>query len=300
MLPTPIIDCHTHAYPAEVVAAPRAWAEARGELHWADLVAPVGRKSIQGWSDPECMLAVMDAAGVQQSVLLGWYWTQESVCRWHNAVMAEWIQTAPERFIGFAAIYPNENVLDQLASAQALGFRGVGELHTGVQTFDAACPHWQAMADWCAAEGWPINFHVTEAAGHTHPGSVTTPLQTFVNMAESRPDLKMILAHWGGGLAYFEQNPRLRKLLRNVYYDTAASPLLYDMGIFKQMVQLVGADKLLFGSDYPLRIYPRTQKVPDMARFIETIRSEANLSEHELSGLLGGNFRRLFDEGHLD
>lgn len=289
----PIIDCHTHAYPAEVVAAPRAWAEAQGELHWAELVAPSDRKSIQGWSDPEGMLTAMDAAGVAQAVLLGWYWTQECVCRWHNAVMAEWIQSAPDRFIGFAAIFPNENVVDQLEAAKAMGFRGAGEMHIGVQGLDEARLHWETMAKWCASEGWPINFHVTETAGHEHPGAIATPLQEFVRMAEAQPDLKMILAHWGGGLAYFEQNPRLRQILKNVHYDTAASPLLYDVSIFKQMVGLVGIEKLLFGSDFPLRIYPRRQKLPEMTRFIAAIRDEGGLDDAELSALLGGNFLRL-------
>lgn len=293
MLKPPTIDCHTHAYPAEVVAAPRAWAEARKELHWAELVAPTGRKSIQGWSDSAQMLAAMDAAGIDQAVLLGWYWTQESICRWHNEAMAEWFRAAPDRLIGFAAIYPNANVIDQLEAAKDLGFRGAGELHIGVQNFEGSAPHWEAMARWCAETNWPINFHVTEAAGHEHPGVISTPLQTFVKMAEAEPDLKMILAHWGGGLAYFEQNPKLRKILSNVYYDTAASPLLYDMSIFRQMVGMVGADKLLFGSDYPLRLYPRAQKMPDMSRFIDAIRHESGLTRTELEGLMGGNFRRL-------
>ncbi len=297
-MPTPpIIDCHTHAYPAEVVAAPRAWAEARGELHWAELVAPSDRTSIQGWSDATTMLSAMDAAGVEQAVLLGWYWTQESVCRWHNESMAEWMQDAPDRFIGFAAIYPNAGVLDQLEAAKALGFRGVGEQHIGVQDYKATCPHWQAMTRWCVENNWPINFHVTETAGHEHPGAVATPLQAFVRMAEAEPELKMILAHWGGGLAYFEENPKLRTILRNVYYDSAASPLLYDMSIFRQMVRLVGVEKLLFGSDYPLRLYPRFQKMPDMERFLDQIRDEGGLNTRELDALLGGNFRRLLASG---
>lgn len=295
MSPYKIIDCHTHAYPEEVASAPRAWAEARGEPHWADLVAPTDRPSIQGWSTLETMLTEMDAAGVDQAVLLGWYWQQESTCRWHNAMMAEWMRSAPERLIGFASILPNENVLDQLESAKALGFRGVGELHMGVQGFDASCPHWQAMAQWCVANTWPINCHVTEAAGHDHPGSVPTPLQEFVRIAEATPELKLILAHWGGGLPFFEQNPKLRKVLRNVYFDCAASPLLYDVGIFKQMVALVGIEKLLFGSDYPLRIYPRQQKVPCMARFLDSIRRQTGLGEAALERLLGGNFERLMN-----
>lgn len=295
---TPIIDCHTHAYPKEVVDVPREWALARGERHWADVVAPEDRPSIQGWSDPESMLAAMDAAGVEQAVILGWYWEQESTCRWHNQVMAQWIQVAPSRLRAFAAIYPNENVLDQLEEAHSLGLSGVGELHLGVQGFDAKNPHWHAMTEWCVHHNWPVNCHATEMAGHKHPGSIPTPVQNFVEMAEAAPDLKLILAHWGGGLAFFEQNPRLRKLLKNVYYDSSASPLLYDMRVFRQMADLVGIEKLLFGSDYPLRLYPRKQKSPDMSRYLESLRQESGFNPGELVALLGGNFQRLMGGWH--
>jgi predicted TIM-barrel fold metal-dependent hydrolase len=293
-----IIDAHTHVYPAEVIANPRAWAEARGESHWADLVAPTDRPSIQGWSNPESMLADMDACGVEQAVLLGWYWTRESTCRWHNEVMAEWRAIAPDRFIAFAAIVPNENVIDQLESAQALGFRGVGELHFGVQSFDTDNRHWQALAEWCLAHGWPVNFHATETAGKHTPDSVPTPLQEFVRMAEAHPELTMILAHWGGGLPFFEQNPKVRKILRNVYYDSAASPLLYDTGIFRRMIDLVGIEKLVFGSDYPLRVYPRLQKKPDMRTVIERIQQESGLDEGELQTFLGNTFEQLLGRCH--
>jgi predicted TIM-barrel fold metal-dependent hydrolase len=288
-----IIDCHTHGYPRELVNEPRAWALAQGESHWAELVAPLDRPSIQGWSDLDSMLASMDAASVDQAVLLGWYWEHESTCRWHNEAMAQWMQAAPERLIGFAAIYPNENVIDQLEAAKRMGFQGVGELHMGLQDFHRASPHWQAMARWCVEKDWPINCHVTEAVGHDHPGSIATPLQDFVRLAETEPDLKLILAHWGGGLAFFEQNPNLRKTLKNVYYDCAASPLLYDMGIFKHMVELVGIDKLFFGSDYPLRIFPRVEKSPEMMRYRNTIREESGLSKSQLANLFGANFARM-------
>ncbi len=290
-----IIDCHTHAYPDEVVKDPRSWAQARCEYHWAELVSPEDRKSIQGWATLTGMLESMDRAGVDRAVLLGWYWEHESTCRWHNQLMSEWIKECPDRLLGFAAIYPNENVIDQLELAADLGFCGVGELHIGVQKFDASSPYWSAMADWCVAQKWPINFHVTEAAGHDHPGSVPSPLQSFVQLARSAPELKMILAHWGGGLPFFEQNPKIRETLKNVYYDVAASPLLYDIDIFQRMVNLVGADKILFGSDYPLRVYPRNQKTPDMEMYIQEIQKESGLSDNELDRIFGRNFAHLIE-----
>ncbi|MGB0415724.1 MAG: amidohydrolase family protein [Coraliomargarita sp.] len=288
-----IIDCHTHCYPPEVIQDPRGWARAHREHHWAELVDPTDRKSIQGWSNPDRMLAAMDAAGVDQAVLLGWYWEHEATCRWHNRAIADWVRHAPDRFIGFASIFPNGSVVDQLENAKALGLRGVGELHFSVQQFSASCTAWIALADWCIANNWPVNLHVTEAAGHDHPGSIATPFKEIVQMAEQSPELKLILAHLGGGLPFFELNPRLRTVLQNVYYDTAAIPLLYDIGILKQVIELVGVEKLLIGSDYPLRIYPKHQKQPDMLRFLEHIRAEANLDDQQLNAVLGDNFRRL-------
>jgi uncharacterized protein len=82
--------------------------------------------------------------------------------------------------------------------------------------------------------------------------------------------------------------------LRNVWYDTAASPLLYDARVFRQVVDLIGADRILFGSDYPLLLYPRKIREPAFDRFLEEIAS-AGLTEEEREKILGANFRRLIE-----
>jgi predicted TIM-barrel fold metal-dependent hydrolase len=46
--------------------------------------------------------------------------------------------------------------------------------------------------------------------------------------------------------------PEVKEAMKNVYFDTAASPFLYSPDVYNQVIQLVGADKVLFGSDYPL------------------------------------------------
>jgi predicted TIM-barrel fold metal-dependent hydrolase len=293
------IDCHTHCYPKELHADPTAWAKIHNELYWASLVEPVGRPSIQGWATVDEMLEAMDAAGVDKAVLLGWYWENEATCRWHNEFIAEWVATAPERFIGFAAIQPGgkkDNVIEQCNYAQSLGLRGIGELHPGVQQFDASSEGWQALANWCVENDWPVNMHATEVVGRDLPSIVPTPLSDFVNMARANPELKIILAHWGGGLAFFELNPFLRKVLQNVYYDTAASPLLYDIAIFRQMIDIVGAEKILFGSDYPLRLYPRSQQEPDFTTFINSIDTVIDLSAEERAAIFHHNLQKLLPD----
>ena len=292
-----IIDAHTHVFPSELGQDPCAWAAARNEPHWAELVAPAGQAGIQDWADPQDMLNAMDAHSIQRAILLGWYWENEDTCRWHNQTIAQWVAHAPDRFIGFASILPNKNTRDQLEAAHDLGLRGVGELHIGIQNFHAESPAWRTLADWCTDHHWPVNLHVTEAAGHTHPGShAATPLQAFVRLAQSAPELKLILAHWGGGLPFFEANPRISKILRNVYYDSAASPLLYKPEIFRRVADLVGHEKILFGSDYPLRLYPAIQKRAGYSQFLQDIDQHSGLNQTEQQALLGGNLRKLLGE----
>ena len=231
----------------------------------------------------------MNEAAVEKAVLLGWYWENEINCRRHNEVISDWCEKAPERFIGFAAVSPAASPVDQLERAKSLGLEGVGELHPGVQDFSFCSDEWEELATWCTTENWPINFHVTRPSDD-HPSAVPTPLEDYAEMARQAPKLKIIFAHWGGGLPLLLQNSDLK----NVYYDCSASPLMYDMEIFKEMVALVGRESILFGSDYPLRIFPRKFKTAEMKHYIDRIRDDSGLCADDLAALMGENAQSLF------
>lgn len=291
---SPVLDAHTHRYPDEVIADPVAWAKARGEGHWRELVAPEGRPSLQAWADREQMLADMDAAGVSKAVLLGWYWENPETCHEQNAWHARWMAEDSERFIAFASVHPaeGERALEALRRAQGEGFRGIGEVHLGVQGVAMRDPRWLRIVEFACEAGMPINFHVSEVVGRAHAGRVPTPYEDFQWLAETYPELKIILAHWGGLMPYFEMNPHVKKTFRNVLYDTAAGPLLYDMRIWKTMIDTVGAQKILFGSDYPLRLFPKVQPCADFCRYLEAVR-ELALDEADTRAILYENAARV-------
>jgi predicted TIM-barrel fold metal-dependent hydrolase len=46
--------------------------------------------------------------------------------------------------------------------------------------------------------------------------------------------------------------PEVKKSLANIYFDSAASPYLYSPGVYEHTSGLVGIEKVLFGTDYPL------------------------------------------------
>ena len=78
------------------------------------------------------------------------------------------------------------------------------------------------------------------------------------------------------------------RALKNVFYDTAASPLLYDETVWRRFIDTVGASRVLFGSDYPLNLYPRTDTEPMMTTLITEAR-KMGVSEE----VLGENAARL-------
>jgi predicted TIM-barrel fold metal-dependent hydrolase len=126
-------------------------------------------------------------------------------------------------------------------------------------------------------------FHVTEPVGHSYPGKQGLSMRDFYGFAMSHSDVKAVGAHWGGGLPFYDAMPEVHEALGRIHVDTAASSLLYGDGVYKRVVDQVGAANILFGSDYPLLAQGRSR------RRIE----EAGLSDTERDAILGGNAARL-------
>jgi len=119
--------------------------------------------------------------------------------------------------------------------------------------------------------------------GHIYPGKgAVTPEMLYPFIADY-PDLTIVCAHWGGGLPFYTLMPEVRKAMEKVYFDTAASPLLYSPQIYEQVARLVGSEKIVFGSDYPLL---------EQERLISEV-SPLYLAEEAKSQILSGNAQRL-------
>jgi len=75
----------------------------------------------------------------------------------------------------------------------------------------------------------------------------------------------------------------VKQAMNKVYFDTAASPFLYSPQVYSQVVRLVGAEKILFGSDYPLLAH---------SRLLGEINS-LDLPDEAKNQVLSGNARKL-------
>jgi predicted TIM-barrel fold metal-dependent hydrolase len=291
-VPVAIWDSHVHCYPPELIADPVGWARKHKEPHWEHLVT----SGPQGWADPEGFMRAMDAAHVEKVLLQAWYWENPDTAARQNAWHAEWLQRYPDRFAACAAVHPGlSNLEDTLQSAKEWGACAVGECLPQIQSPEGwNHSGWTKILEWTTREGWPLCLHLTEPAGHSYPGRVETPLMEIVALFEEHPEQKWLCAHWGGGLPFLSLNPRVRKALKQVWFDTAASPLLYDSRIWRMVCDLVGPDKILFGSDFPLRLYPRKQALPSWDLFIEEF-SQSGLTSDEMLSISRTNMARLFN-----
>jgi predicted TIM-barrel fold metal-dependent hydrolase len=77
--------------------------------------------------------------------------------------------------------------------------------------------------------------------------------------------------------------PEIQRVTANVWYDTAATVYLYQQNIFPIVANLVGADRILFASDYGLL---RQQRIIDHI-------AHSGLNEDALKKVLGENAQSL-------
>jgi predicted TIM-barrel fold metal-dependent hydrolase len=291
-----VIDSHVHAYPGEIRRDPAGWARQANERYWASLhLSSPERDSLQDWCGPGETVARMDRAGVDRAVLVGWYWEHAASAELQHQCFRKWRGKYPERFHAFAPVHaglfrgePVEEILNRWRDQ---GFCGLGEIHPVIQGFDLSKSPWREMMRWAEAHQWPVLFHVTEPVGRPHPGNRETPLGCFLDLAVRHPDLPMILAHYGG-LAFFQElNPFVRRRFKRVYYDTAASPLLYDDRVLALACEVVGPGKLLWGTDFPLRS-SRKQEQAGFGEWLERARAALGRPDWE-KAVLGENLQRL-------
>lgn len=286
-----VIDAHVHIYPPEVDRDPSGWAATQGERHWAVLCTRRRRdgRPVQTLPTVEALLQAMDRASVARALLLGWYWEKPETCRWQNRFYAACVRAHPDRLAACATLHPGAGataVRDEMHRARDEGLVGLGELSPHSQGYAIDDPVFREVLALAAEFRWPVNLHVTDPDARPFPGRIETPLSDFARLAREFPKTTFVLAHWGGLLPL--RDPSVLGF-DNVYYDTAASPLMYDAEIWQRFMSVVPARRVFFGSDYPLNLYPRVSIEAEMAHFIGEARAAG-----ATSGVLGGNVERVF------
>lgn len=270
-----IIDFHTHIFPPDIIASRDTLLER--EQWFAQLYGAPGSRMARAQE----LVLEMDRCGVDMAVVCGFAWSSFDLYVETNSYIADAVSRYPDRLIGFANVPPlHARAPGELERCLGLGLKGIGELKPDGQDFDLADARGLSSITSIATEnGLPLLIHLSEPVGRMYPGKGGTSPRKGFNFALCHPDLKLVFAHWGGGLPFYELMPDVKEALANVYYDCSASPYLYDSRVYRAVIDAAGSHKILFASDYPL-ISPE--------RYLEEIKV-AGLTDAELAAVLGSN-----------
>jgi predicted TIM-barrel fold metal-dependent hydrolase len=275
-----IIDFHTHIFPKTISENRDIYFPT--EPAFRLLYASPKSKLV----DAQALLAVMDENRIDKSVVFGFPWQKSDVFKRHNDYIMEAVVKYSDRMVGLGCFDPaHREAAAETERCLQGGLSGIGELafyQSGIS--DTALDQLAPIMEICRSSDLPVLLHTNEPVGHQYPGKTPNTLAQIYRLISRFAQNKIVLAHWGGGLFFFNLlKKEVKANLENVYFDTAASPFLYDPEIYQIAGKIMGLDKILFGSDYPL-LSP--------ARYFEEMK-DAGLSNDQIKDICGLNAAKL-------
>ena len=275
-----LIDFHTHIFPPDVRDHRERYC-ARDA--WFNELYSNPRANI---ATAEDLVAEMDASGVDATVTFSFGWSDAGLIEEMNSYVIDATRRYPKRIYGMAVLQPTAGLraVRELERCAAAGMIGLGELMPHGQGYklsdiDLLTPFMEIVRQHQLL----VLSHCSEPIGHVYPGKGNVTLQDIVTFLTAFPDVRFVAAHWGGGLPFYCLMPEIQRIAGHVWYDTAATAYLYRNTILPVVADLVGADRILFASDYGLL---------GQRRIIDYI-AQSGLSSEAVEMVLGGNAQNL-------
>ncbi|MBC2705384.1 amidohydrolase family protein [Desulfobacula sp.] len=277
-----IIDSHTHIFPEKIKQDRSEYFDNEPEFK---LLYDSPKAKISNVDD---LIESMDTYQVDISVICGFPWRNPEFTKQNNDVVIDAVQKHPDRIKGLACFDAAwDGAADETRRCIDAGLCGAGELAFYLSGVDKEALAFldPVMAVLRDNGNLPCMIHTNEPIGHKYPGKTPITLEQIYTLAKTFPDNKIILAHWGGGILFYNiMKKETKDALKNIWYDTAASPFLYDSQIYDIAVDAGVADKVLFGTDFPLL-------TPD--RYYTDI-DNSNITPLQKEQILGKNAALLF------
>ena len=276
------IDAHVHIFPPEIRRDREKFFPGEPDF---ELLYASPRSRLVGADE---LLAVMDEDGVDRAVVFGFPWRDDGLSRLCNDYVIDQVKSFPERLSGLACfgISDPDSAAAETERCLARGLAGVGELAFYVEGFTAGVvDRFAPVIEVLRATRKLLMLHTNEPVGHMYPGKSEVSFFQLYRFLKLYGDVPTIFAHWGGGFPFFHLlKKEFAEVAANLYYDTAATPYLFDPRVYRLGSELAGFDRILFGSDFPLLRPAR------YFRDLETL----GLEREQLEAISGGNAARLF------
>ncbi|HEY2987255.1 MAG TPA: amidohydrolase family protein [Candidatus Binatia bacterium] len=254
----------------------------------------------------------IDVQALSPSPIMLFYWDEPATAGYFSRLQNEAIQAIAQkhsdRFVGFGSV-PLQNISESIAiaeEAKRLDLKGL-EIGTAVGDKQLDDPVFEPFYDAAQSLGLLLFVHPTEGGIDTgdplnadlgnvlhFPFRTTLMIERMIlkGLFEKYGNLRLCFSHGGGLVAYniwrldhaYTQRKELREhiakkpseYLQKIYFDT----ILHSVAALEYLVRVVGADRVIMGTDYPMSMgdFEPVQRVAEM-----------NISDAERRRILGEN-----------
>ena len=161
-----------------------------------------------------------------------------------NAFIAEEVRLGKGRFIGFGTLHPDsEDIKSDVEHLIELGLKGV-KMHPDIQGIAADDPRCMKIYDEISGR-LPLLIHSGDSRYQmSNPEQIGRVMDLY-------PEMTIIAAHFGG-YTVWDRAVECYAGRTNVYVDTCSSFCKLSDDEVKKYIKAYGADKVLFGTDYPM------------------------------------------------
>lgn len=187
-----------------------------------------------------------------------------------NDVVADALRRWPDRFRGYAAINPlrlQEALTELRRRLDEPGFIGM-KLHVSHHGIPYDDPRHLTLLERAAEWQVPVLLHTFDGAA------------TLDHAASEVPEAILIAGHMGG--YHWHQALDVAARHPNIHLETCCSCI--EAGRVEAAVALIGAERVLFGTDLPLL---------DPSPWLAILQEEAALTNEQREAILGRNMARL-------
>lgn len=328
-----IIDCHGHvsapaelwAYKANIISHRGSHGRGKVVISDEELLAAMNQKEMA----PVGHLDMLERAGTdvqlisprpfqmmhsqKPSRLVHWF------CEEVNTIIHRQVQLMPNKFFGVAGLPqtagdPISVVFPELERTHQLGFKGIllnpdPYENSGVEAPGLGDRYWYPLYEKLCELDMPAHIHATGSMSERTPYTmhfINEESIAVYSLANSSvmtdfPDLKIVVSHGGGAIPYqigrfqsagMRQGKNFLAAIQKLYFDT----VLYTESALRLLIETVGPDRCLFGSECPgvgSSIDPKTGRTFDNTRAI--IEGFDWLSADEKKAIFEGNATRVFN-----
>ncbi|MGL4363034.1 MAG: amidohydrolase family protein [Cellulosilyticaceae bacterium] len=273
------IDGHIHITPPDLIKNAKKIGEKEPYFNW------LSNTEHNKFATIEQTIQMLEDEKFDHGVVFGFAFNDTELCKYVNDYVIDAVKKYGNKITGFMVLSPQDKKMDEeIERCYNAGLRGIGELFPEGQKWNLYNVHEKTpLKKYAIKYSLPILLHTNEPIGHLYAGKTNTTHKEVESFILNHQDVDIILAHFGGGLLFYETMKENRCAFKNVYYDTAAGVFLYDETIYKAASAINVIDKIVFGSDYPLLKPSRYEKMLN----------DSNLSSIECDKIMGDTLKNV-------